>query len=242
MKKILLGLCLVPLTAQAKLVLGEGEYRYGPDTSQNLACEFALDRAKENAVAKFVGEEIEVLAYQSCQNEDCQMQRDTYNEIRGAIKSILSTSKQVLEHPGYMSCQVTVRADVVQVINTINITLKENFFHLKHRDVVKFKGTINRRGYLTVFNLYAGTYTKLRSTILVDTNTEFVLPSDSDTIKLQAVVPEGQSQSKEMVMFLFTEVPLELKSSYTAIEMRNLLSSLPYQHRKVVNRYVNIVK
>jgi negative regulator of replication initiation len=69
-----------------------------------------------------------------------------------------------------------------------------------------------------------------------------VLPSEQDTTKLTAVVPEGKQQSKEMVMFLFTTTAQELKSSYTVNEMRNLLSSMPYQHRKVVNRYVNIVK
>ena len=242
MKKTLLCLALIPVFAEAKLVLGTGEYRYGPDTAQNIACQAAEDRAKENAIAKFVGEEIEVMQYQSCQNEACEMQKDTYNEIRGTIKTILSSQKEVSENRGYMSCTVTVKADVVQVINGINITLKEDFFHLKDKDLVKFKGSINRSGYLSVFNLYNGTYTKLRSTIFVDKGSEFVLPSASDDVKLVAVVPEGKSQSKEMVMFLFTEAPLEVKQSYTLIEMRNLLTSIPYQSRKVINRYVNIVK
>jgi hypothetical protein len=69
-----------------------------------------------------------------------------------------------------------------------------------------------------------------------------VLPSANDSVKLVALVPEGKSQSKEMVMFLFTETPLEVKQSYTVVEMRNLLTSIPYQSRKVINRYVNIVK
>jgi hypothetical protein len=242
MKKFLLCLALVPGFSEAKLVLGQAEYRYGPDTAQNMACQYAEERAKENAIARFVGEEIEVLAYQSCQNENCEMQKDTYNEVRGTIQDILSLHKEVSEKPGFMSCMVTVKANVVKVETGIHISLRENFFHLKHNDIVKFQGTVNQTGYLTVFNLYNGTYTKLRSTIWVDNNKEFVLPSEQDTTKLTAVVPEGKQQSKEMVMFLFTTTAQELKSSYTVNEMRNLLSSMPYQHRKVVNRYVNIVK
>jgi hypothetical protein len=48
--------------SSAKEVIGIGEYRYGPDTPQNLACELAEERAKENALSKFVYE-IQILSF-----------------------------------------------------------------------------------------------------------------------------------------------------------------------------------
>ena len=58
MKKTLLCLLMIPLFANAKETLGVGEYRYGPDTTQNFACQAAEEKAKEHAITRYVGEQI----------------------------------------------------------------------------------------------------------------------------------------------------------------------------------------
>ena len=47
MKKVLL---LSLLVTNAFAVTGIGEYRYGPDTTENQACEFAEEKAKEDGL------------------------------------------------------------------------------------------------------------------------------------------------------------------------------------------------
>ena len=42
-------------------VTGIGEYRFGPDTAENLACEVAEDRAKQDALIKFNGQLVEAV-------------------------------------------------------------------------------------------------------------------------------------------------------------------------------------
>ena len=68
-----------------------------------------------------------------------------------------------------------------------------------------------------------------------------MLPYDK-TRKLVAMVPDGQKQSKELVTFLFSEKDIVFKNEYSSLEMQNLIASIPPMNRKVVNRYVNIVR
>ena len=56
MKKILLASLI---TTNTFAITGIGEYRYGPDTTENFACEMAEERAKEDAILKYSGELIE---------------------------------------------------------------------------------------------------------------------------------------------------------------------------------------
>ena len=94
MKKTLLCLLMIPLFANAKETLGVGEYRYGPDTTKNFACQAAEEKAKEHAITRYVGEQIESIAYETCQNESCDMQKNTFNEVKGEIKTIISTTRR----------------------------------------------------------------------------------------------------------------------------------------------------
>lgn len=241
MKKTLFCLLMIPLFANAEKTLGVGEYRYGPDTTQNFACQAAEEKAKEHAITRYVGEQIESLAYEICQNESCDMQKNTHNEIKGEIKTIISKDVNTIENLGYTSCIVSIVADVQKIKNTINISLNEDFFNLREKDEIKFTGTSNRAGYLTAFNFYNGVYSKIYSVKIASHNKEFVIPS-TNTNKIIAVLPDGQQQSKEMIMFLFTESVVNMQTSYSQTEMQSLVYSIPYQSRKVVNRDVNIVK
>ena len=154
---------------------------------------------------------------------------------------MLFRSEKQIEQSGYTSCIVTVIADVERVKNNITIVFDEDFFHIKENDEVKFKGKVNKVGYLTVFNFYEGIYSKIYTVNIASQTKDFVIPS-TNTNKIVARLPDGKSQSKEMVTFLFTENVVDMKSSYNQREMRNLIYSIPYESRKVINRYVNIVK
>ena len=85
MKKFLLASLI---TTNVFAVTGIGEYRYGPDTTENLACELAEERAKEDAIIKYVGELIESQMKEECRREECVFHRDTFSEFNGYIKSI----------------------------------------------------------------------------------------------------------------------------------------------------------
>lgn len=237
MKKFLLSSLIV---TNAFAVTGIGEYRYGPDTAENLACELAEERAKEDAIIKYVGQSVEAQIKEECMREKCVFHRDTFSELNGYIKSLTKKEIEKQLFPGYSACVVTIEAEVAGINNTI-IFQVDGKFDVRHEEEMTFKLVSNRPGKIGMFNYYGNKYYKIQEAKFASQRTEIVLPYDK-TKKLVAMVPDGQKQSKELVTFLFSEKDIVFKNEYSSLEMKNLIASIPPMNRKVVNRYVNIVK
>ena len=237
MKKFLLSSLIV---TNAFAVTGIGEYRYGPDTAENLACELAEERAKEDAIIKYVGQSVEAQIKEECMREKCVFHRDTFSELNGYIKSLTKKEIEKQLFPGYSACVVTIEAEVAGINNTI-IFQVDGKFDVKHEEEMTFKLVSNRAGKVGMFNYHGNKYYKVQEAKFASQRTEIMLPYDK-TKKLVAMVPDGQKQSKELVTFLFSEKDIVFKNEYSSLEMKNLIASIPPMNRKVVNRYVNIVK
>jgi len=236
-KKFLLSSLIV---TNAFAVTGIGEYRYGPDTAENLACELAEERAKEDAIIKYVGQSVEAQIKEECMREKCVFHRDTFSELNGYIKSLTKKEIEKQLFPGYSACVVTIEAEVAGINNTI-IFQVDGKFDVKHEEEMTFKLVSNRAGKVGMFNYHGNKYYKVQEAKFASQRTEIMLPYDK-TKKLVAMVPDGQKQSKELVTFLFSEKDIVFKNEYSTLEMKNLIASIPPMNRKVVNRYVNIVK
>jgi hypothetical protein len=241
MKNLPLLISLFIPTIVFSKTIGIGEYRYGPETSRNMACEFAEDRAKENAIKKYVGEQIQSVISESCQSEECDLRRDTYNSFEGRIKDIFDVKQKTIESKGYTSCIVTVVAEVERVVNTIQLEFSDKSFLLKNGEEITFRGSANETGQLSVFNFYDNKYHKVYTVNIAAKHEEFVIPS-SNKNKIVARLSEGEYQSKELVVFLFSKKEVSLKNVYTKTEMKNLISTIPFDQRKVVNHHLSIVQ
>ena len=237
MKKIIL-LSLIATNAFA--VTGVGEYRYGPDTTENLACELAEERAKDDAIIRYVGQSIEAQIKEECRREQCTFHRDTFSEFNGYIKKLNSKEIDKQVSLGYSSCIVKIDAEVVPINNTIIFQVEGNF-DVRHEQEMTFKLVSNRPGKVGMFNYYGNKYYKVQEAKFASQRTEIMLPYDK-TKKLVAMVPDGQKQAKELVTFLFSEKDIVFKTEYSSLEMKNLIASIPPMNRKVINRYVNIVR
>ena len=237
MKKLILSSLIV---TNAFAVTGIGEYRYGPDTTENLACELAEERAKEDAIIKYVGQSVEAQIKEECMREKCVFHRDTFSEFNGYIKSLTKKEVEKQLFPGYAACVVTIEAEVANVNNTIVFQV-DGKFDVRHEEEMTFKVVSNRAGKVGMFNYHGNKYYKVQEVKFASQRTEIVLPYDK-TKKLVAMVPDGQTQSKELVTFLFSEKNIVFKNEYSSLEMKNLIASIPPMNRKVINRYVNIVK
>jgi hypothetical protein len=240
MKFALLTLLLVPLIVNARTI-GIGEHRYGPDTPENFACQIAEENAKQHAINRFLGEKIDSMTLESCKNEECILQRDTINESRGIIKNVLDKKIQKLENTGYLSCIVTIVADVVKITNNIKFVVFNENLTFKENDEVKFSAITNQTGQLVLFNFYNGNYYRIYEHKITSQNEKFVLPSNDR--KLIAKLPTGESQSKELVMFVFFDSDkIKVKDLYSQKELREFFSSIPFESYRVVNRHVNILR
>ena len=106
-----------PMAKSDNSIEGQGTYHFGPETSENLACSLAEERAKEAAILKKVGEIVELMEIQTCRNEDCETSREFANTLTGAIRKIISRKIEKIIEQGQSSCIVTIQAEVDEVRN-----------------------------------------------------------------------------------------------------------------------------
>jgi hypothetical protein len=59
---------------------------------------------------------------------------------------------------------------------------------------------------------------------------------------MKAQVPQGQVQSKELLMFLFVNQDVSMKDSYSENEMKLAVNQIPASNRRVITRYINILR
>lgn len=221
----------------ANAVTGIGEYRFGPDTTENLACEVAEDRAQQDALIKFNGQFVEAVIEENCQSEECRFNQQTFNKIEGYIKKA-TAKRQVVTEQGYKVCVVTVNADVEKLKNDIKFSI-DGSFEYKDGDEIQFRGVSNIGGVVYLYNYYNGKYQKILRKVATQ-NEEFMLPSES--YRMKAELPKGALQSKELLLFLFVNQDVSMKDSYTDIEFKSAINQIPASNRRVITRYINILR
>ena len=225
------------LAFNANATTGIGEYRFGPDTTENMACEIAEDRAQQDALIKFNGQFVEAVIEENCLNGDCRFNQQTFNKVEGYIKK-MTAKRQVITEQGYKVCVVTINADVEKVKNEIKFSIVGSFEY-KDGDEIQFKGLSNYGGSVYLYNYYNGRYVKVLRNVATPNN-EFVLPSESYRMKAQ--LPKGEVQSKELLMFLFVNQDVSMKDSYSENEMKLAVNQIPASNRRVITRYINILR
>jgi hypothetical protein len=237
-KKLLSISLFVPTLAFASSV-GIGEYRFGPDTPQNTACEIAEHRAREDAILQFIGEQIESITMNECRNEDCDFQNQIFSEVKGIIKKVINRQREIIKEQGYENCIVTIEAEVEEIKNTINFQVEtKTTFDAGER--VNFTVLSSSYGIVNIFNFHNDVYHRIGNVEIQMVNRETKFPGPNH--QMIAKLPEGTFKSKELMAFVFTKDKVKMKDNYTANEMRNVLSSIDPLKRRVVFRYVTIVR
>ena len=229
-------LCVSSL-AHAERVSGTGEYSFGPDTAENVACRLAEEKAKQNAIANFVGELIESAQNENCKDEKCTMLSTLYTEVSGEIKTIYKKDKQVYPNKDRQVCEVDVDVDVRKIVSSIKFRVEgKNQFKVGDRFV--FQAVSGLTGTIGVFNLVDKQYQLVYTDKVLEINKQIQIPSTK--YKMQAELPNGKSHSNELLVFLFTDKNLTFKSRYSTIEFDSLIKDIPFSSRKIVNHHVSI--
>ena len=223
--------------AHAERVSGTGEYSFGPDTAENVACRLAEEKAKQSAIANFVGELIEAAQNENCKDEKCTTLSTLYTEVSGEIKTIYKKDKQVYPDKNRQVCEVDIEADVQKITNTIK-------FHVEGKNQLKvgerfvFQAVSGITGTVGVFNLVDKEYQMVYTDKVLETNKQIQIPSVK--YKMQAELPLGKSNSNELLVFLITDKNLTFKSRYSTMEFDSLVKDIPFNSRKVINHHVSI--
>ena len=223
--------------AHAERVQGTGEYSFGPDTAENIACRLAEENAKQNAIKNFVGELIESAQNENCKDEKCTMLSTLYTEVSGQIKTIYKRDKQVYPNRDRQVCEVDIVAEVEKITSTIK-------FHVDGKNQLKvgerfvFQAVSGLTGTVGVFNLVDKQYQLVYTDKVLEINKQIQIPSAR--YKMQAELPIGKSHSNELLVFLFTNKNLTFKSQYSTMEFDSLVKDIPFDSRKVINHHVSI--
>ena len=235
---------LLPLMAfilsSAQATTGTGEYFYGPDTSENIACQVAEDFARTDAIRNFLGEEFQSSVSEQCFNTECFLAQETSSSIIGTIKKVNKKEVNKTTADGKMICTVTLDAEVEKLENDIffNVWTEQSFF--KHGDEVKYYAMTNKPGFITVFNYYDKKFNKILTKKVTNFKDEFPLLEKNHVMVAQ--VPKGKTVSNERLVFIFTELDTESKSVYTDYEMQKFLKTLPVTKRRVMYKVAQIVR
>jgi hypothetical protein len=99
----------------------KGEYRYGPNVSEQEACGVAVQRAKEDALRQVFGEVISADEQFSCrektgtiENRQCAYDKSTWSIIDGEIGNAVQEKKLIFEEDGAKRCWVELKVDVIK--------------------------------------------------------------------------------------------------------------------------------
>jgi hypothetical protein len=236
----LLPLTLAFMLSNAFAVQGVGEYFYGPDMAENIACQIAEDYARTDAIRNFLGEEFESSTNEACYNIECFTTRDSNSSVMGVIKKV--NKKEIITsiEQGKKVCSVELDADVEKIKNDIYFNAWTEQPVFRHGETVQFLAVTNKPGYLNVFNYHSKKYHKILSKRITEVQTEFPILSKNQV--MIAKVPEGMKVSKEKMVFLFTELDTNTKSVYNDFEMDQFVRSLPITGKRIVSRVAQIVR
>ena len=230
-------LLCVSCLAHAERVSGTGEYSFGPDTAENVACRLAEEKAKQNAIANFVGEIIEAAQNENCKNEKCTMLSTLYTEVSGDIKTIYKKDKQVYPNKDRQVCEVDIDVDVRKIVSSMKFYIEgKNQFKVGERFV--FQAVSGLTGTVGVFNLVDKQYQLVYTDKVLEINKQIQIPSAR--YKMQAELPNGKIHSNELLVFLFTDKNLTFKNQYSTMEFDSLIKDIPFSNRKIVNHHVSI--
>jgi hypothetical protein len=221
-------------------VQGVGEYFYGPDMAENIACQIAEDYARTDAIRNFLGEEFESSTNEACYNIECFTTRDSNSSVMGVIKKV--NKKEIITsiEQGKKVCSVELDADVEKIKNDIYFNAWTEQPVFRHGETVQFLAVTNKPGYLNVFNYHSKKYHKILSKKITEVQTEFPILSKNQV--MIAKVPEGMKVSKEKMVFLFTELDTNTKSVYNDFEMDQFVRSLPITGKRIISRVAQIVR
>jgi hypothetical protein len=224
----------------ANYVNGYGEFYYGPDTSDNTACEYALDRAKQNSIQNHLGIEIESYTLENCRSEnDCAINVDTYIQMFGKVKQIVKKDVKVYEEHGRKVCKTDITTVVERIQNNTIFSVKGKTKYVEQEEI-DFSFISNTVGFVSVYNFYDNKYVKIYETEITIVNEEKLVKKSRE--KIIASLPKNQYQSNELLVFVFSKEKPSSKKMYSAFEFANILASLDSNVKRTVFRFITIGK
>lgn len=251
--------------AFAEWVDGRGERIFGPDISENEACDYAMQRARKDAIRKVTGEKLTGEDLMVCQEQkddaSCTLNRLTWSTTDGVIRGIRNKHRQIAKTPtGHQTCVVTLEANVGVAEGKpdpgFNMTMKLNQRTFLNNQTLKISVTPTQPMYLTVFQWLPYEKAERQVTRIFpnefDPGTLFkgkgTIPTKANQSKYDLLVgfPSGLKKQKKLVdeylMLVGTRKPVTFRKSFSYEEFNKTLLEIPLSERRNISKAYNIVR
>ncbi len=260
-----LALAFACLPAAADKVQVTGEFLYGPEVSEKVACDAAEQRAKEEAVRRVNGELVSAEDQLSCReisgkadSHVCSFNRFAWSTIDGDIKEAkLLQEPQVTRMQGVSRCAVSMQVDVVKPLQApdpgFDFGVKLSAGILKPGDEIVFEVSPSTTMYLAVFGWTPIEQDKGRVVRLFPNTFE----ADSQVRaarRLPSVEHAGQygffaswiddvrrDFLDEYLVFVATKSPVNWLGEYAFDDFRAALREIPAAQKRVHRRAYRII-
>jgi hypothetical protein len=243
----------------------KGDYRYGPNISEQEACNVAAQRAKEDALRQVFGEMISVDEQFSCreksgriENRDCAYDKSTWSMIDGEIGSAVQQNQVIFNEDGAKRCWVELKVDVFKPTKRpdfdldLKVTLANSLF--KTGDNLSFEVAPSKSGYLAVFSWTPNSgdrslVTKIFPNVIEPVgliNVRRKIPGTSPSAVNYEFKLKFEDAKKDFVdeylIFILTSRKINWMEEYNYDDFRSRLREIPGDEKRTVKRAYRIVR
>ena len=263
---VLLGLLMAFDSASAEWVQGKGEWVFGPNISENEACELALRKARKEAIRKVTGERLSSEELLICKEHkdaaDCDLNRLTWSTMDGVIQDIRNKERNVVRASSkFPKCTISLEADVKGPSGEgpdpgFDMTVRLNSTTFRHGEPLVISVEPTQPMFISVFQWlpYENSDRQVRSIFPneYDTVNRFqgagTIPTKYGGSKYSMWIgfPEGLDGKKkladEYLMVIGTRNPLTFRQTYSFDELKGRLLEIPRRDRREVRKLYNVVR
>jgi hypothetical protein len=261
--RIALNLLIMPsivcTTCYAEIVTGRAEYLYGPDTTQNEACNLAIKKAISTALSQELGEYVSAQETLSCKGSTgknldyaCELNQLSWSQIDGHINKTIAQDVTVSTKDGAMVCTANVKLDVAiptikpdpnfQLKATVNSTI----FRVRQKDEIQLDVELSQPGYLAVFNWlpYINNLVNLIDPVPQNSRSSTLI-KDEKIIKLSTAWSDSYSSKRkfydEYLIVVATKKQMHWLSKYSYEEFSKILHQIPESEKRMHKIVVHLV-
>ena len=266
--KFVIALMFLVLGAQdlsAEWVVGKGEFLFGPNTTENTACEKAEKKAKQNAIRAVSGERVKTEDLMACQyqkgNSDCIVNELIWTKSYGLVQDIREKKRVIAKEPGgFQKCIVSLEADVIvsegQPDPSFDMTVSLNQRVFKDGEEIKISVEMTQPMFLSIFQWlpYGGSTEQVSRLFpnnfdparLFKNKTTIPTSKNKNQYGLEVHFPKALLDSRkyadEYLIVLGTRRPVTFRDTYSIESFNRRLSEIPQSQRREIRKAYNVFK
>lgn len=252
-------------TASADWARGVGEHIYGPDTAENIACDYAEQKAIKHALQVVAGERVKDEDLLICQEQfhtaSCRLNKMTLSITDGIVRATKEKTREISrDKTGFRRCTITINADIIVAPGkpdpSFDFTVSLNQKAFRDGDTLRIGIKVNQPMFLNVFQWLP--YEKKLPKVLrlfpnkLDLKNHFIheetIPTakNSKNYRLDVRFPNSLdadiNYADEYLIVVGTRKPTLFKQTYSLEEFKERLIEIPRSERRHITKAYSILR